>query len=313
MNGQRELVALRDGYAVIVPAYNAALTLKRALDSILAQTWPPAEIVVVDDGSPDRQKIADIVAGCAGPVRLIQQENAGPAAARNVGIGASSSPWIAFLDADDSWLPDKMRRQMESGGDAAVGLIYACAGENREPLPSSLDFEELWERNRICTSTVVVRRSALDQAGTFDVDSMLVGAEDYNLWLRISKIGWKLVGYPEILAAYTPAADSITSRIEQCAAAELHNARKLGDALSLDPALVRRKSMAVRTDFGRHLLHHRKMSMARKMMAQPAFRGMRPEAMKLWLVTWVPVRLLDLLRRIRRRGPSRHTSTTGGG
>jgi len=305
MKVQCEPAAVGDGYVVIVPAYNAATTLKRALDSILVQTWPPAEIIVVDDGSPDRQKIAEIVAGCVGPIRLIQQENAGPAAARNVGVSASCSPWIAFLDADDSWLPEKMRRQMESSCDAAVGLIHACAGENRELLPSSLDFEQLWERNRICTSTVVVRRSAFNQAGTFDIDPMLVGAEDYNLWLRICQLGWKVVGYPEQLAAYTPAENSITSRIEQCAAAELYNARKLGDALSLDPALVRRKCMVIRTDFGRHLLHRREMAAARKMLAQPALRDMMPEAMELWIVTWMPVWLLDLLRRIRRSSLSR--------
>lgn len=313
MNEQGELVALRDDYAVIVPAYNAAMTLKRALDSALAQTWPPAEVIVVDDGSPDREDIAKITTGCVGPICLIQQANAGPAAARNTGIIASSSPWIAFLDADDSWLPDKMRLQLEVGREADVGLIHARAGENREPLLSSLDFEQLWERNRICTSTVVVRRSALDQAGTFDVDPLLVGAEDYNLWLRICKLGWKVVGRPEVLAAYTPAEDSITSRIEQCAAAELHNARKLGSALSLDPAQVRRKSMAIRIDFGRDLLHHRKMAAARKMLGQPAFRSMRPEAMKLWLVTWVPVWLLDMLRRIRRSGSFRHGITMDGG
>ena len=94
------------------------------------------------------------------------------------------------------------------------------------------------------------------------VDPMLVGAEDYNLWLRICKSGWKVVGHPGVPAAYTPAEDSITSRIEQCAAAELHNARKLGDILPLDPALERGKSMATRTDFGRRLLHHRKMATA---------------------------------------------------
>ncbi len=313
MNEQGELIALRDDYAVIVPAYNAAMTLKRALDSAFAQTWPPAEVIVVDDGSPDREDIAKITADCVGPIRLIQQANAGPAAARNTGIIASSSSWIAFLDADDSWLPDKMRCQLDVGREADVGLIHARAGENREPLLLSLDFEELWERNRICTSTVVVRRSALDQAGIFDVDPLLVGAEDYNLWLRICKLGWKVVGHPEVLASYTPAEDSITSRIEQCAAAELYNARKLGSSLSLDPAQVHRKSMAIRTNFGRDLLHHRKMVEARKMLGQPVFQGMKPEAVKLWLVTWLPVWLLDLLRRTRRSSPSRRRVTADGG
>ncbi len=313
MSEQGERTALQDDYAVIVPAYNAAMTLKRALDSALTQTLPPAEVIVVDDGSPDREDIASITAGCIGPIRLIQQANAGPAAARNTGIIASSSSWIAFLDADDSWLPDKMRSQLEVGREGDVGLIHARAGEDREPLLLSLDFEQLWERNRICTSTVIVRRSALDQAGTFDVDPLLVGAEDYNLWLRICKLGWKVVGHPEVLAAYTPAEGSITSRIEQCAAAELYNARKLGSALSLDPAQVRRKCMAIRTNFGRDLLHQRKMAAARKMLGQPVFQGMKPEAMKLWLVTWVPVWLLDMLRSTRRRGPARRRITADDG
>ncbi len=132
---------------------------------------------------PGPGKDREIVTGCVGPVRLIQQENAESAAAHNVGISASSRLGIAFLDADDSWLPDKMRRQLEGGGDADVGLIHARAGENREPLPSSLDFQQLWERNRICTSTVVIGRSTVNQAGPFDVDPMLVGAEDCDLWL----------------------------------------------------------------------------------------------------------------------------------
>ena len=92
--------------------------------------------------------------------------------------------------------PIEMRRQLEVGREADVGLIHARAGENREPLLSSLDFEQLWERNRICTSTVIVRRSALDQAGTFDVDPLLVGAEDYNLWLRICKLAGRWLVTP---------------------------------------------------------------------------------------------------------------------
>lgn len=297
---ERKLAPPGDGYAVVIPAYNASATIERALDSALAQTWLPAEVIVIDDGSPDRAAIEKIVSSYDGKVRLVQQPNSGPAIARNTGIAASTSPWIAFLDADDSWLPDKMRRQLGLADDARVGLIHASAGASRSPVPRSLDFETLWERNRICTSTVVVRRTAFEQAGAFDGDRKLMGAEDYNLWLRIAKQGWRVLGCEEVLAAYTPADDSITSRIEQCAAAELYNAAKLGGALALDPDTLRRKEFSIRTDFGRHLLHSRQTGKARRMLARPAFQGLNPEAMTLWLVSCIPVPVLDLLRRVRR-------------
>ena len=97
--------------SVVIPAYNAAAWIRRAVNSVLSQTRPADEIIVVDDGSTDGT--GDIVRMYDGRVRLLQQANAGAAAARNTGILAATGDWIAFLDADDEWLPQKLQRQTE--------------------------------------------------------------------------------------------------------------------------------------------------------------------------------------------------------
>ena len=222
-------------YAVVIPAYRAAGTLAHALDSVMAQTLPPRQVVVVDDGSPDGEDLARIVAGYRGKVVLVRQANAGPAAARNAGVRATSAAWVAFLDADDSWLPHKMRAQMALAADPRVGLVHGGAREDRTALPEEMDFDLLWRSNRICTSMSVVRREAFDALGGFFDGGELIGAEDYSLWLRIAHAGWKVRACPMLVGHYTPAQGSLTSGIERCAAAEMFNARMLGDMLALPP------------------------------------------------------------------------------
>jgi GT2 family glycosyltransferase len=228
----------------------------------------------------------------------LQRENGGPAAARNDGVRASSSPWIAFLDADDAWLPDKMRRQLELGRDTRAGLLHACAYSGRAPLPARLDFNTLWRQNRICTSMAVVRRTAFEQVGGFDEEAALLGAEDYNLWLRIARAGWSVLARPELLGHYTPAAGSVTSRIERCASAELHNACKLGKAFGLEPRVIRSKLLSIRTDFGRHLLYVRQPRAARRMLTQPLWRRPNLERFSLWSATFVPISVMNFRRRL---------------
>lgn len=97
---------LKPAISVIIPAYNSASTLSRALDSVLAQTWPAHEIIVVDDGSTDAT--SDIVNDYADRVRYVRQDNAGPSAARNRGVAEANGEWIAFLDADDWYYPDRL-------------------------------------------------------------------------------------------------------------------------------------------------------------------------------------------------------------
>src|SRR5579872_1896806 len=98
------------GVSVVIPTYNRATLIGDTIDSILRQTVPPAEVIVVDDGSTD--DTAAVVARYGGAVRYHRIENSGPGVARNIGVSLARSPWIAFCDSDDIWLPIKQERQL---------------------------------------------------------------------------------------------------------------------------------------------------------------------------------------------------------
>src|SRR5215213_6400356 len=96
--------------AAIIPVYNGASQIQRSIESVLAQTRQVDEVIVIDDGSTDQT--ADVVRSYGDRVRLLQQKNAGVAAARNHGMREARSQWIAFLDHDDAWLPEKIEEQL---------------------------------------------------------------------------------------------------------------------------------------------------------------------------------------------------------
>ena len=289
-------------YTVVIPAFNASATLARALDSVMAQTVPAREVIVVDDGSPDRADIARIVAGYGGRVTLLLQDNVGPAAARNAGVRASGGEWIAFLDADDSWLPHKMQAQLALASDVDVGLLHGAARVDRMSLPAEMGFDLLWRANRICTSMTVVRRSAFERLGGFFEAQGLIGAEDYNLWLRIAHAGWRVRACEGLVGHYTPAEGSLTSRIERCALAEMRNARELGELLGLSRRDIRWKLRTIRTDFARHLIHARDPLPARRLLVHALFERPTLERIVLMSVSYVPTPLLDMRRRLRKGG-----------
>jgi glycosyltransferase involved in cell wall biosynthesis len=184
--------------SVIIPAYRAAHTIGRALDSVLSQTRPPAEILVIDDGSPD--DIASALVPYGARVRLHRQPNGGASSARNRGIDLATGEWVAFLDADDYWEPHKLERQLALlERHPEIGLIAGHfflqqPGEpryaNDPPSSRHLDrvlsvrgAETLTVARKIWTSTVLVRRSLL---GAQRFDTSLPTAEDVDLWIRLA-------------------------------------------------------------------------------------------------------------------------------
>jgi glycosyltransferase involved in cell wall biosynthesis len=179
--------------SVVIPAYNRAVTIGRAIASVLAQDRDDLEVVVVDDGSDDDTAARATDFGPA--VRVLRQANAGPGAARNAGIAASRGELVAFLDSDDEWLPGKLAAQLAvldadpTVGLAGAGAEYVAAGgalvKRYAPGGAGDILARLVFENLLPTSSVVVRKALLaGQPGPFRTD--LPFAEDWELWLKLA-------------------------------------------------------------------------------------------------------------------------------
>ena len=194
--------------AVVIPCYNVEQYLPRALNSVLAQTFRDFWIYAVNDGSADQTlQILDEYSHCCVP---ISQAHSGTAAARNRGIRASTSPFIAFIDADDEWLSDKLDGQIALlKKNPALGMVCSFCSINESGSKGSAQvspngmphsgrlFAHLARNCFVFTPTVVVRRQCLEDVGLFN-ESLTV-SEDFNLWLRIAA-RWEIAVVPEVLA-----------------------------------------------------------------------------------------------------------------
>lgn len=181
--------------SVIIPAFNAADFITEAIESILAQTVTDFEILVIDDGSSDAT--ADIVSRFGEPVRLLRQENGGPAKARNQGIREARGEFVAFLDADDIWKETKLKKQLalfeadpELGMVFTEGYVFNQEGifrknlSKRERLMSGNLPQNILLHSGLSTPTVMLRKRVLDEIGLFE--ESLAHAEDDNLWIRVA-------------------------------------------------------------------------------------------------------------------------------
>lgn len=215
--------------SVVLPCFNAARYIVAALESVIAQDWPDLEIVVVDDGSTDGS--SDEIAKYSRNVRVVRQSNQGIAAARNAGIAAAANEWIAFLDADDLWLPGKLAAQwrvLQDDRGARMSYTAWDVWASSEPYPASEYLAALAERatspamwagpsgwiypdllldSAVWTSTVLLHRSLLDDIGSFD-PTLTIG-EDYDLWIRASQ-ATRVVRVNAPFALYRMHASSIT-------------------------------------------------------------------------------------------------------
>ncbi len=179
--------------SVIIPTYNRGWIVKEAIDSVLAQDFADFELIVVDDGSTDNT--FKILEEFESDIRVIRQTNRGVSAARNCGIQASVGRWIAFLDSDDLWLPQKLSLQVDffsSHGDAMICQTEEQWIRNgvrvnpkvRHHKFSGLIFERSLELCLVSPSAVMIRKDLFHNVGLFD--ESLPACEDYDLWLRVS-------------------------------------------------------------------------------------------------------------------------------
>ncbi len=212
--------------SVVIPSFNAAKYLPEALDGILAQSFKPLEIIVVDDGSTDntREVLRPFIE--TGKVKYFFQENQGPGAARNLGVLKARGDLVAFCDSDDLWLPDKLEKQVKLFQNPETALVYSdmeiLGGANAnylafapvpaeqeidvtQPVASSIGgakysvvnkikkfyrgnvFNQLVKGNFIPNSTVVARRRVVEDSGGFPRGRKFFSVEDYVCWLVIAK------------------------------------------------------------------------------------------------------------------------------
>lgn len=185
--------------SVVIPAYDNARWIGRAIESVLDQSRPADEIFVVDDGSTDQT--AEIAEGFGSAVQVIRQSNAGAAAARNTGIGTATGNWIAFLDADDEWEPDKLRLQVEHlqqhpDLEWTTANYFRCLCDEsicRPALNRSAKGDVLADYLQTYmqgftghTDTMLIRRDLLERTGGFRAEQKRFN--DLDLWLRIAYI-----------------------------------------------------------------------------------------------------------------------------
>jgi glycosyltransferase involved in cell wall biosynthesis len=183
--------------SVIIPVYNSEKTIKECLLSVIKQTILPYEIIVVDDGSSDRsllissefkntQKLINL--------RIIKQTNGGPSKARNTGIRNSKGNWIAFLDSDDIWLPNKLEEQLKILNINKECKLIGTNGDSslfvKKATYNYISFFSMFFKNQFMTSSVLIEKNLLEK---FYFDESMSYAEDCKLWMQVLRVNMGII------------------------------------------------------------------------------------------------------------------------
>jgi glycosyltransferase involved in cell wall biosynthesis len=209
--------------SVIIPTYNVSEFIAETLDSVFAQTFTGYEIILVNDGSPDTEKLEKAIAPYLEKIIYIKQKNSGAAAARNAAIDEARGEFLAFLDGDDIWFPEYLGSQLAAIEQKNCDLIYAnaflfgnVASEaetytRKSPSRGEVSTESLIEGScNLLTSGTIVRRENVVACGSFDETLPRGGAEDFDLWFRLAKSGSRLDYQSDILLKYRVRPNSLS-------------------------------------------------------------------------------------------------------
>ncbi|MEW6126824.1 MAG: glycosyltransferase [Acidobacteriota bacterium] len=286
--------------SVVIPTYNSAAFLSEAITSVLNQTYRPVEIIVIDDGSTDNTET--VAATFKEAIRYSKKANGGPSAARNVGIRHSSGEFIAFLDADDLWLPDKLELQIAHFNEhPEYGVVFTGSQRFNESgvldsniragrdIPTGMIFDKILLEHFIAMPSVMVRRRCLDEVGLFDEG--LIGNEDFNFYLRLAK------KYPfgfvnKILVHIRCHDKNLSDNLEQMCNDEIKNLEKIAALFPDEPIPKRRLAGNIYARFGRYYFSQQRFAEARRCFRQ-AFRHWPWQAGSLpfFLIAALPDRL----------------------
>jgi glycosyltransferase involved in cell wall biosynthesis len=218
--------------SVILAVHNREASVGRAIKSVLAQTYSPFELIVVDDGSTDGTR--GVAEGFGAPVRLVTQAHAGAYAARNTGLRHARGELVAFIDSDDAWLPDKLAAQVPLMRRPEVGLVFGdavhvTAPRENAPRTGRTSFvvspprrgrvaERFAWCNFVPTCTVLARRRCLEEVGGFSEASEV--SADYLAWFRIA-LRHELDYVDQVVAEYTVHAEGISFALGRSLAARI--------------------------------------------------------------------------------------------
>ena len=211
--------------SVVMPAYNASRFIAEAVDSVIQQTFMNWELIIVNDGSADdTQSIAEKYTVADARIKLVNQENKKLSAARNTGIAHAKGEWVAFLDADDFWVPEKLEKQLAAAEmQPAAGVIFsdgfifhdndlqtARAYGTVTGYFSPADIYKLqYQGNYIPVLSVIVKKQHLEAAGW--QDEQLRACEDWDYWLRLAVLGIPFLGMQEKLFYYRRHASNMSN------------------------------------------------------------------------------------------------------
>lgn len=231
--------------SVIIPAYNAAWCVRRAVDSVLAQDFHDYELIVVDDGSQD--DTAAVLASYGDALRVMSKANGGLSSARNMAIAAVRGEYVAFLDADDWWMPDKLARQVAMMEFRPELVFCSTATAVRTPEGLGLPdwpcgagtgsvLERIFRENAYVAgsgSSVLARREAFAHVGGFD--ETLSSLEDIDMWMRLASVG-EYACINALLTVIEKRADSMSGNLDVMRSAAI---RVMHKNRSLLPANLR--------------------------------------------------------------------------
>lgn len=199
--------------SIVIPVYNCANFIGAALDSVFAQEFESFEVVIVNDGSDDTEQLLTVLAPYRDRIVYAEQENAGAASARNAAIALSRGELIAFLDADDIWLPEYLRLQTEFLSANGLDMVYCDALLTGEPLYDGKRFTDsapsrgkvttvslITTECNVITSGTILRKRVLEKINLFD--RALPIMQDFDLWYRVARSGAEIGYQKRILLRY---------------------------------------------------------------------------------------------------------------
>lgn len=306
--------------SVIIPAYNVAPFIRETLDSVFAQTLADYEVIVVNDGSPDTEEFERAIEPYRERLCYVRQENGGASVARNAGLRLARGAWVAFLDADDLWLPTYLEEQFRFirehncdlacadalifGTSADAGQTYMEAVMESAPASGEVTFIDLVSSERsLITSGVVARRDLIFEVGLFD--EALRNAQDFDLWLRLARHGARLAYQRQVLLRYRARAGSLSGDAINSHRRELRVFDKIEQSYPLTPAeraavspVIRSRRALLEYELGKLHLLPGDFARARESFARASNfgGGWKPKA-ALWLTRLVPTLMKALYAR----------------